>query len=91
MKPVNFREVNKTLGKPASMSDDECGSLPVYTNGEHCISCWKADSFLERVRLLITGRIFLTVVSGDTQPPVSIVAVNPTMFYRWWMADKVSK
>ena len=77
MKPRRFGYENKILGKPNGMTDNECGSLPIYTNGSYCISCWETESLAERIRLLITGKVFLTVIGGDTQPPVSLVAVNP--------------
>ena len=47
MKPIKFKEANRNLLKPASMTDEECKSLWVYTNGIVCVSCWKL-SFKER-------------------------------------------
>lgn len=38
MKPSKFPEANKLLLKPGSMTDEECASLPVWTDGEMCIS-----------------------------------------------------
>ena len=72
MTPVKFKESNRTLGKPESMTDEECGSLDVYTDGESCLSCWRM-SFLERLRALFFGRVWLWVVFGHgTQPPVAL-------------------
>ena len=76
MKPINFKESNKNLLKPESMKDGECGSLPVYNDGVYCISCWKL-SFRERIKLLFSGKIWLWVWFGDTQPPVCLEATNP--------------
>ena len=69
MKPTVFEESNVRLLKPESMTDEECGSLDVYTDGEKCISCWEM-SFKERLSALIFGKVWLIVISGKTQPPV---------------------
>ena len=69
MKPIKFKEANKNLQKPKNMKDKECGSLWVYSDGKQTISCWKM-SFKQRVKALIWGRIWLSVLSGETQPPV---------------------
>jgi hypothetical protein len=71
MKPVNFKQVNKNLLKPEGMTEDECGSLPVYNDGQTCISCWQ-PSLRERISILLFGKIWLWVHSGNTQPPVAI-------------------
>jgi len=71
MQAIKFDEANRVLTKPAGMTDEECSSLDVYTNGSLCISCWTLNS-RERVRALLHGRIWLGVLSGDTQPPVWI-------------------
>ena len=73
MKPVKFKEANKNLLKPNSMSDKECGSLWVFNDGKQCISCWKVP-FWQRVKLLFHGNIWLSIFSGNTQPPVWIKA-----------------
>ncbi len=69
MNPAPFKESNRTLRKPDSMTDEECGSLDVFTDGKVCISCWQL-SFAERIQLLLFGRLWLCIVSGPTQPPV---------------------
>jgi len=73
MQPVNFEQANKELLKPDTMTDEECGSLHVYTDGNVCISLWKM-SLRERLFALIFGKLWLWVVSGATQPPVAIQA-----------------
>ena len=69
MKQIHFKESNKDLLKPKGMTDKECGSLPIYTDGKTCVSCWKIP-FWKRVKLLFHGNIWLGVMSGQTQPPV---------------------
>ena len=75
MKPMKFKQANKDLLKPRNMTDDECGTLPVYSDGFQCISCWK-PSFRERLSILIFGKAWLYVLSGETQPPVSIEGIK---------------
>lgn len=69
MTPIKFKEVNRTLLKPISMTDEECYSLPVFTDGSSCVSRWKL-SWKERLSILLFGKIWLVVISGKTQPPV---------------------
>lgn len=95
MKPTTFKEATKTLQKPEQMTDDKCGPLKVYNDGKQCISCWK-PSFKERLSILFFGKIWLSVLSGDTQPPVWLdgsktVFVRPTLkerFLKVWTRDK---
>ena len=72
LKPIKFPEANYSLTKPENMSDDECGTLWVWSNGKQCISCWNL-SFWQRIVALVSGKIWLSVLSGNTQPPVWII------------------
>jgi hypothetical protein len=78
MEPINFLEANKTLGKPQGMTDEECGSLPIYNDGQYCISCWQM-TWRERFSALFFGKVWLSVMSGHTQPPVAL-DVTKTIF-----------
>ena len=78
MKPVKFNQANRKLLKPESMTDEECESLWVFTDGTQCVSCWKL-SFKERIKALIFGNVWLGVLSGHTQPPVWLDC-NDTVF-----------
>lgn len=71
MKPIEFPGMNTDLKKPANMTAEECSSLPCFRDGAQVISCWKL-TFIERLRALRTGKIWLTVISGATQPPVAL-------------------
>ncbi len=73
MKPITFKEKTKTLHKPANMTDEECAPLDVYCDGEQCISVWRM-SWTERISALFFGKVWLSVVSGETQPPVALTA-----------------
>lgn len=71
MYPIEFKESNRTLTKPEGMTDEECKELPVHNDGKESISCWKG-TLLDRVRFLVTGKMWLIVLSGRTQPPVAL-------------------
>lgn len=71
MKPINFREANKILARPKNMTDEECRALPIHTDGDACLSCWKM-SFFERLKALTFGKIWVFVRSGSSQPPISL-------------------
>jgi len=75
MEPMKFEQANKELLKPEGMKDEECGSLPVFTDGKQCISLWKM-TWQERLSALFFGRIWLSVHSGQTQPPVWLMAAK---------------
>lgn len=72
MKPIPFKYSNRTLlpsGQEYSENIDGVDPLPVWTDGEQCVSCWRM-SLLERVQALLFGRVWIAVLSGRTQPPI---------------------
>lgn len=69
MNPIAFKNQTKVLQKPTTMTDEECGPLPVFNDGKECISCWQL-SLRERLKIAFTGILWLRIVSGATQPPV---------------------
>lgn len=73
MEPVNFKQSNTCLAKPSNMTDEECESLHVWSDGTVCISSWKLG-FTERLSALLFGTVWLTVLSGKSQPPVALEA-----------------
>lgn len=76
MRAVDFPESNKILGKPKSMTDEECYDLEIFTDGQQCISAWELNK--EELELIQkTGRIYLSILSGQTQPPVWLAVENP--------------
>ena len=76
MKTSKLPEVNTQLLKPDNMTDEECSGLPIFTDGQVCISLWK-PTIWERLKLLFTGRIWLGVLSGQSQPPVWVGVNHP--------------
>jgi hypothetical protein len=80
MIPKHFKESNSVLAKPDALTDSECESLSVFTNGRECISLWK-PSLKERISILFFGNVWLSIHSGTTQPPVWIDA-KKTIFIK---------
>ncbi len=74
MHPVNFEDQNLVLGGGSTGAQD----LPVHqdTKKGECISCWKM-SLKERVKALFTGKVWLNVHFGGTQPPVLLTVDKP--------------
>jgi len=72
--PVEFTQVNKNL----ISQDDRDGikPLPVYSDGERCVSCWRM-SIKERLLALLTGKAWAHSLTGKTQPPIFISTENP--------------
>lgn len=75
MEPDKFPQANKDLLKPEGWTDDQCGTLPVFTDGKECISLWKM-TWRERFSALFFGKVWLFVHSGETQPPVGLMATR---------------
>jgi len=75
MNPSEFEQQSIVLNKPNDMTDEECGPLAVYSDGQQCISLWRM-SWRERISSLFFGRVWLWVYSGQTQPPVSLLATR---------------
>lgn len=75
MKPHKFPQAFCTLQMPPGMPGVE---LPTWTDGKQVLSCWRAG-WRERLTFLFTGRIWLWVMSGHTQPPVCVTVEEP----RW--------
>lgn len=75
MDPIHFPQATKKLGPPKGMTREECGDLPVFTDGQQCISLWKM-TWRERFSALFFGKIWLSVYSGQTQPPVWLMATK---------------
>ena len=76
MKTSKFPEMNAQLLKPEDMTDEQCSGLPIFTDGQVCVSLWR-PSIMERLTILFTGRIWLGVLSGRSQPPVWVNVKHP--------------
>lgn len=73
MQPIDFPEKTDVLNKPATMTDEECGSLPIYRDPRRtvCVSCWR-PTWRERLSILFFGKIWVHVHSGVSQPPIAL-------------------
>lgn len=58
MKPVKFKEANIVFAK----DQPQYHPLPAHSDGHHVTSCWRL-SLWERIRLLVTGRLYLQVLT----------------------------
>ena len=76
MTPIEFKGQTLVLKRPDNMSDEECSSLPIARLENTCISCWQM-SWRERIEVLLTGKVWLGVLSGQTQPPVYVTVERP--------------
>ena len=75
--PVDFEESNAVLTKPEDMTEEECGDLPICrVQDGRIISCWELTDD-ELMEILQTKRVWLSVWSGATQPPVCVQGETP--------------
>lgn len=75
MLPVDFEYRMLVLGKPKSMTDEECMSLPVWSDGNRYISKWRLNKEeLEMIQQ--TGEIYLEITSA-AHPPVCVMVESP--------------
>lgn len=76
MRPTKFEHSNRQLNPSgAAYSDNVTGVEPlhVWTDGEQCLSLWR-PSWRERLSVLLFGRVWMALLSGETQPPACVVA-----------------
>lgn len=67
MRPIEFKQQNTVFTAPDGM-EDKVEQLPAFCGEGQVISCWRM-SFWERLKLLITGRLWFSVI-GNAQPPI---------------------
>jgi hypothetical protein len=74
MKPVPFKGANKVFGK----DQPQYSPLPAFKNAEGTVtSCWKL-TWKERVILLFTGKIWLSILTFNQKlQPQKISVYNP--------------
>lgn len=85
MKPISFEQANKTLLPSSDQEYLETAisvvdtatlakvAIPVFTDEERCISCWRM-SFLERLRALFFGKVWVATLTKEAQPPMCLTA-----------------
>ncbi len=68
---IDFKGSNKRYGPPLGVSEDQCKTLNTFNNGQCIVSCWElTKEELEEINR--TGKIFLSVWSGNTLFPVLV-------------------
>lgn len=73
MKPLHFPQANVVMGK----GQEEYQPLPAFHSGYSVVSCWGL-TWKERLKVLLTGRIFFTVmVWGEKLQPQLPSVDNP--------------
>ena len=77
MKPIKFKEQDVVFAE----NQEPYLPLPAYRHNDDwkCVSsCWRLD-FVERLRVLFTGRIWVTMPTfGKPLTPVKLQIDNPT-------------
>src|SRR5262245_31642586 len=79
MKPESFKQANGTLlGGPAADygTSADVADLPVWRGDGQIISCWRLG-WIERLKLLVFGRVWLRVSATRTHAPVCLEAESP--------------
>lgn len=71
---TTFPQANLTLKAPPGQ-EEHVYDLPVWTDGEHCLSRWEPTPE-ERAAVAAGGPVWLWVV-GSTHPPLCVSAANP--------------
>jgi len=64
MRPVDFPDTNITFVL------DGCADLPAFRGGGMIVTCWR-PSWLERLRVLLRGRVWVALL-GDKCPPLAV-------------------
>lgn len=79
MKPTKFKDQNATLGKPKTMTDEECSSLDIKRteNGGHPAmeSVWELDD-AELAMIQKSRRVRIGIV-GTMHPPIYMKVEEP--------------
>ena len=85
MQPIEFKEHTKTLTSPDSQPN--IGPLHVWTDGQECVSCWKM-SWKERISALLFGKVWICILSGQTQPPIQAFSIKE--LFHLYIAEPVT-
>lgn len=67
--PIDFAGTNLNLLPPEGA--DTVSAMRGFTNAVCCVSCWKLSP-AEVAAVNATGRVFVSVLSGSTQPPIYV-------------------
>lgn len=85
MKPIEFPEQTTVLA-----GRHDIAGLPIWGNGSICVSCWK-PTLRDRLAILLGAKIWVSVLSGKTQPPIGLQAVKSFFKTAEWKAENPKK
>lgn len=74
---VKFPGANRSYGPPAGVTEEQCATLHVFSNGACLVSCWEFTDE-EIAEIVRTRRAFLSVWSGGTLSPVFVGSESVT-------------
>ena len=85
MKPIDFKERNVMIAE----DQDEYLTLPAlkFQTGE-TVSCWKLN-FIERIKVLITGKVWHSVLNFDKPVTPVFLTVRRKSVYSLTTDDKI--
>lgn len=72
MKPIRFKQMNQISTPPP---DGNGHPVPIYAADGLLITCWGLSLF-ERLAVLLTGKIYLSVICEE-MPPTLLIARPP--------------
>lgn len=82
-KSVKFDQFNEVImGRPLLQTEGQnietskTRKMYVYKSDSTITSCWQLISIFARIKFLITGKIYLTIIS-DQMSPMAITSDNP--------------
>ncbi|MDN3278803.1 hypothetical protein QWJ07_31390 [Frankia sp. RB7] len=74
---VKFVGANRAYGPPHGVTEEQCSTLHVFSNGACLVSCWEFTDE-EIAEIVRTRRAFLSVWSGRTLFPVFVGSESVT-------------
>lgn len=75
--PTMFPQANMLLGRPASMTEDECASLPVFRCEQPRVFISRWQPTVDDLERLVRGEPIWIHVYGDGHPPVAVSTEDP--------------
>ena len=71
MKQIEFKQANKSLAIVGKLP------IPAYVDESvpQVVTCWKL-SFLERVKLLFTGKVFTCTIANHNRVQLTVLNIN---------------
>lgn len=68
--------MTKNIMKPADFKGQESPYPFAHLEDGTCVSCWKL-TWLQRLKVLVTGRVWMAVLNGHAQPPCYLAVNKP--------------